>query len=74
MGTSAFEILVVPVFWATFGGYLAGAVLLFLMKAVAALLGHSGRPSQYPKMAPRSARDSLSRARRPIAREVVSLG
>jgi hypothetical protein len=74
MGTSAFEILVVPVFWATFGGYFAGAALLFLMKAVAALLGHPGRPAQYPKTParamisrPRAARSLPARSSRSFA-------
>jgi hypothetical protein len=74
MGTSAFDILIVPVFWATLGGYLAGATILIVMNAVAALVGRLGRPSHPPGMALRAARDSRRRDHRAIARGVGSIG
>ena len=32
METSAFQLLIVPTFWVTFGGVVAGSALLFLMR------------------------------------------
>jgi hypothetical protein len=74
MGTTAFEILIVPTLWATFDGCLAGIAILVLMNGVAALADRLGRPSQSPDMAPRSAHDSPRRARPPIARGAGSIG
>jgi len=39
MGMSAFDVLVVPIVWATFAGMVAGATSLVLMKVVEAFAG-----------------------------------
>ena len=38
METTAFDLLIVPTLLVTFGGIVAGAALLFLMRAIRALL------------------------------------
>ena len=73
MGTSAFEILIVPVVWATFSGYLAGVALHFVMGAVASLVGHTSHSHRSPGPACREARAPVRRSRRAIGRRAGSL-
>jgi hypothetical protein len=68
MGTSAFEILFVPVLWGTFVGIVAGAVLLALMNAVEALVGRLRRPARPLPELSRTARVASRRARRSVVR------
>ena len=46
MGTSAFEILIVPVLWGTFGGCVAGAAIVVTMGAVEALIRRPDRAAR----------------------------
>jgi len=73
MGTSAFEILIVPVLWATLGTFLAGAVIRVLIKAVAAVVGRLGHTVRSFKTVLGAARDFLRRAQRPASRGVGSV-
>jgi hypothetical protein len=49
MGTSAFEILILPVCWATLGSLAIGPVILAVMKAIEVLVGLLGRPAPTPR-------------------------
>jgi hypothetical protein len=71
MGSSAFEILIVPVLWATFGGILAGAAILVLMNAVTSLVVRLGQRLQ-SRAEHQAARSSRPRAHRPVARRFVA--
>jgi hypothetical protein len=70
MGTSTFEILIVPVFWATLGSCVAGAAILALLNAVEALAGRMSRMARSPKVASQGACDPRCRVHRTIARGV----
>lgn len=74
MRTSAFEILVAPILWATIGTFLAGAVIRVLMNAVAALVDHLRRTVRSFKTVPQADRNRLRPCHGPIAREVGSNG
>jgi hypothetical protein len=73
MGTSAFEILIVPVIWGTFVGLIAGAAFLSLMNAIEEPVNHLGRLARSARARSQSARDSRRRAHR-SARRVGSIG
>jgi hypothetical protein len=51
MGTSALEILVLPVCWATLGGLAVGPMILAVMNAIEVLVKHLGRPAPAPRPA-----------------------
>jgi hypothetical protein len=74
MGTSAFDVLVVPVFLATLGSCIAGAAILGLMNAIEALAVRAVRGVRSFQAAPRAACDRRRRVHRPIARGVGSIG
>jgi hypothetical protein len=74
MGTSAFEVLIVPVFLATLGSCMAGAILLSLMNAVETLAGSIVRTARSLKAARLAARDLRRGVHRPIVRGVGSIG
>ena len=73
MGTCAFEILIVPVFLATLGSWIAGAAMLILMNAVEALAVQAARRIRFFKAVSRAA-CGRRRVHRPIARGVGSIG
>jgi hypothetical protein len=39
METSAFDLLILPTLWVTFGGIVAGAGLLFMMQTIEKVIG-----------------------------------
>jgi hypothetical protein len=73
MGTSAFDILFVPICWATFRSWLAGAAILSLIRVIGALVCHLHRPARSVKAAPTTGRDRPGRALRRITRGVGTL-
>jgi len=74
VGTSAFEILVVPVLWATVGLILAGALIRGLINAFAAVIGRLRRSPRSHDTIPGAVASSHGRAPRPLARGVASIG
>jgi hypothetical protein len=74
MGTSAFDILIMPVFLATLGSCVAGAAILGLMNAIETLVDRVLRAARCFKALPRVARDPPRRVDRPSARGVGSTG
>jgi hypothetical protein len=74
MGTSAFDVLIVPVFLATLGSWIAGAAILSLMNAVEALAIRVTRRVRFFKTMSRTARDRRRRVHRPLVRGVGSVG
>jgi hypothetical protein len=63
MSKSAFESLIVPVFWGTVRGILAGMALLMLWNAVVVVVGRLGRMARSLDGLRRSPRAALRRAR-----------
>jgi hypothetical protein len=74
MGTSAFEILFVPILLATLGSLIAGAAILSAIRGIEALVGCLGRSLRAFKTAPRAAKDRAPRTRRALVRRVKSIG
>ncbi len=74
MGTSAFEVLIVPVFLATLDACIAGAAILSLMNAIEALALRVARRVRSFKAVPQAACDCRRRVHRPIVRGVGSIG
>jgi len=74
MGTSAFEVLIVPIFLATLGSCIAGAAILGLMNAVEALAIRVARRVRFFKAVSRTARDRRRRVHRSPVRGVGSIG
>jgi hypothetical protein len=70
MSTSAFELLVVPVFIGTLQGFVAGAAILAVMNGAEALFGLVGRAIRSFKANHRAAPVTWHRVHRPAAREV----
>jgi hypothetical protein len=66
MGSSAFEIIFVPVLWGTFYGIVAGMAILAVMNAVEALAGRLGGTAGPPEAVPRAARVAPRRTHRPV--------
>jgi hypothetical protein len=57
MGSSAFEVLIIPVLWTTFGGIVAGAAILSLMNAVQVWVGRLVRTASTLEAVQRVAED-----------------
>jgi hypothetical protein len=74
MGTSAFEVLIMPVFLAPLGSCIAGAAILGLMNAVEALAIRVARWVRSFKAVPWAACDRRRRVHWPIVRRVGSIG
>jgi hypothetical protein len=74
MGTSAFEILIVPVFLAALGSSIAGAAILSLMNAIEALAVRVTRGVRFFKAVSRAGCERRRRIHRLIARGVGSIG
>jgi hypothetical protein len=74
MGLSAFDVLIVPVLWATFGAYVAGAAIFVVKQLVEALVGQLGRASQAFKAVRGADRNRPARARRSAVHGVGSIG
>ncbi len=70
MGSTAFEVLVVPVFFAAIGGYLACAAIRVLIDAVAPWIRTREHQPESFEIVHRAARDSLARPHRRVARGV----
>jgi hypothetical protein len=65
MGSSAFEIIFVPVLWGTFYGIVAGMAILAVMNAVEALVDWLGRRARSIEAVHRAARVAPRRTYRP---------
>jgi hypothetical protein len=65
MGSSALEIIFVPVLWGTFCGIVAGMAILAVMNAVEALVDWLGRRARSIEAVPRAARVAPRRTHRP---------
>jgi hypothetical protein len=74
MGTSAFDVLIVPVFLATLGSCVAGAAFLVLMHAMEVLVGRIVRTARSLKAASRTVRISRRRVHQTRACGVGSIG
>jgi hypothetical protein len=72
MGSSAFEMILVPVFWGTFYGIVAGMAILAVMNAVEALVDGLGRRARSIEAVRRAARVAPRRTYRPAVRSVLS--
>jgi hypothetical protein len=74
MGSSAFEIILVPVLWGTFWGIIAGMAILAVMNAVEALVDWLGRRARSIETVHRTARVPPRRTYRPAVRSGLSRG
>jgi len=74
MGSSAFEIILVPVLWGTFCGIVAGMAILAVMNAVEALVEWLGRRARSIETVRRAARVDPRRAHRRAAHSGLSRG
>ncbi|HZW32618.1 MAG TPA: hypothetical protein VFF52_18030 [Isosphaeraceae bacterium] len=74
MGSSAFEVIFVPVLLGTFQGIVAGTAILTLWNAVVALVGRLGRVARSIEAVHRAARTAPRPVRRPIPHGARSLG
>jgi hypothetical protein len=74
MGSSAFEIVLVPVLWATFWGIVAGIAILAVMNVVEALVDWLGHRARSIEAVHRAARVSPRRTYRPAVRTCPSRG
>jgi len=74
MGSSAFEIVLVPVLWGTLCGIVAGMAILAVMNAVEALVGWLGRRARSIEAVHRAARVDRRRTYRPAFRSGLSRG
>jgi hypothetical protein len=72
MGSSAFEIILVPVLLGTFYGIVAGTAILVVMNAVEALVEWLGRTARSIKGAHQAARVAPRRTYRPAVRSALS--
>ncbi len=72
MGSSAFEIILIPVLWGTFLGIVAGIAILTVMNAVEALVGWLGRRARSIDAVRRAARAAPRRTYRPTVRSGLS--
>jgi hypothetical protein len=68
MGSSAFDIILVPVFWGTFWGIVAGMAILGVMNAVEALVDWLCRTARSIEAVHRAARLTPRRTYRPVVR------
>jgi len=74
MGSSAFEIILVPVLWGTFCGIVAGMAILAVMNAVEALVDRLGRRARSIEAVRPAARVAPRRTYRPAVRSGLSRG
>jgi hypothetical protein len=74
MGSSAFEIILVPVLWGTFSGIVAGIAILAVMHAVEALVDRLGRRARSIEAVRRAARVAPRQTHRPAVRSGLSRG
>jgi hypothetical protein len=65
MGSSAFEVIFIPVLWGTFYGIVAGMAILAVINAIEALVGRLGGTARPPEAVPRTARVAPRRTHRP---------
>jgi hypothetical protein len=72
MGSSAFDIILVPVLWGTFLGIVAGMAILGVMNAVEALVDWLCRTARSIEAARRAARVAPRRSYRPVVRSGLS--
>jgi hypothetical protein len=68
MGSSAFEIILMPVLWGTFCGIVAGMAILAVMKAVEALVDRLGHWARSFKVVHRATCAAPRRTHRPAMR------
>jgi hypothetical protein len=74
MGSSAFEIIFVPVLCGTFLGIVAGMAILAVMNAVEALVDWLGLRARSMEAVHRAARIAPQRTYRPVVRSGLSRG
>jgi hypothetical protein len=74
MGSSAFEIILVPVLWGTFYGIVACMAIRAVMNAVEALVNWLGRMARSIEAVRRAARVAPRRTCRPAVRSGLSRG
>jgi hypothetical protein len=74
MGSSAFEIILVPVLCGTFLGIVAGMAILAAMNAVEALVDWLGRRARSIEAVHRAARVGPRRTYRPAVRSSLGRG
>jgi hypothetical protein len=74
MGSTAFEIIFVPVLWGTFYGIVAGMAILAVMNAVEALVDWLGRRARSIEAVHRATRVAPRRTYRPAVRSGLSRG
>jgi hypothetical protein len=74
MGSSAFEVILVPVLWGTFYGIVAGTAILAVMNAVEALVDWLGRKARSIEAMYRAARVAPRRTYRPAVRSGLGRG
>jgi hypothetical protein len=74
MGSSAFEIILIPVLWGTFYGIVAGTAILAVMNAVEALVEWLGRRARAIEAVCRTARIAPRRTYRPAVRSGLGRG
>jgi hypothetical protein len=74
MGSSAFEIILVPVLWGTFYGIVAGMAILAVMNAVEALVVWLGRKARSIAAVYRASRVAPRRTHKPAVRGALSRG
>jgi hypothetical protein len=74
MGSSAFEIIFVPVLWGTFYGIVAGMAILAVMNAVEALVDWLGRRARSIEAVHRAARVAPRRTYRHAVRSGLTRG
>jgi hypothetical protein len=74
MGSSAFEIILVPVLWGTFFGIVAGMAVLAVMNAVEALVDWLGRRAKSIEVVHRASRAAPRRTHRSAVRPGLGRG
>jgi hypothetical protein len=73
METTAFDILIVPTIWVTFGGIVVGSVLHLLMQGVENAIRHLSSARDERESFLSTARDFLARRARPAGRGAMRL-
>ena len=73
METTAFDLLIVPTLCVTFGGIVAGAALLFLMRTIETVLRHLSSASRSWLEFPPTVDDPPPRSAHRVARRAIKL-
>jgi hypothetical protein len=73
MEATAFDLLIVPTLWVTFGGIVVGAVLLALMQWIENMLMHLAGAWREQEKFPPTGGDLLLRPARPVTHRKLTL-